>query len=61
MDIADMAEVQEALARQVALVRRQKEGPAFTGCCANCGDEVQPPARWCDLDCKSDWEKREGA
>lgn len=61
MDIADMAEVQEARAREVALLRRHKEGPAFTGCCANCGAEVEAPLRWCDLECKADWEKREGA
>lgn len=59
MDIADIAEEQEAFARRAAQMLRRPEGPEYTGCCANCGDPVELPLRWCDSECRADWEKRE--
>jgi hypothetical protein len=60
MDIADSAEQHEEKSRQIALQQRRKSGPEFTGHCANCGDDVGPMMRWCDADCRDDWERREG-
>lgn len=60
MDIGDMAERQEELARQAALLRRRHSGPEYTGQCVNCGEPVEDPKRWCDVHCREDWEKRGG-
>ena len=59
-DEADKAEHQEQMLRQAAIATRRKAGPQFTGFCANCGEEVAPPLRWCNVDCREDWAKREG-
>ena len=26
------------------------------GMCLNCGDELEGEARWCDAECRDDWE-----
>lgn len=28
-----------------------------TGLCLYCGTSLEPGARWCDVDCRDDWEK----
>ena len=58
-DIAEKAEQQEELYRQAALALRKPSGPEFTGRCRNCNEELEPPKRWCDLDCREDWSRRE--
>jgi uncharacterized OB-fold protein len=60
MDDAEKAEHQEEMARQFALIARRRIGPAFTGRCANCGEVIERPWRWCNEDCREDWMKREG-
>lgn len=30
-----------------------------TGRCHSCGDRVEDGRRWCDADCRDDWEKGE--
>lgn len=32
-----------------------------TGRCLNCGEELADGARWCDADCRDDWQRRESA
>lgn len=34
--------------------------PEPTGRCFNCDEAVPHPHRWCDKDCLTDWEKRNG-
>lgn len=58
-DEADKAEHQEELARQAALLVRYRVGPKPTGFCLNCGDDLDPPKRWCCVECREDWAKRE--
>lgn len=41
--------------------RRAGERVAATGWCLDCGEEVPSPRRWCDADCRDQWEKRETA
>lgn len=31
--------------------------PKGIGMCFNCDAEVQGDARWCDTDCRADWER----
>ena len=42
------------------LSRRCAEAPAATGLCLNCGAVVDPPRRWCDADCRDDWQRMTG-
>lgn len=62
MDIYDRATVHEEHDRALALAKRRPAGPEATGCCLNCGNPLPPaqpgrPApRWCDCDCRDDWE-----
>lgn len=54
----DRATQQEELAREACLKLRKPEGPAATGHCLNCGDDLDGGQRWCDADCRVDWEAR---
>lgn len=56
-DIIDRASEVEELERRAALSRRQPNGPAATGHCLNCETPMPDGRRWCDADCRDDWEK----
>lgn len=58
MDILDHAQNTEELILGLAKAHRREEGPPPTGRCLYCGEEVDPPKRWCDAHCRDDWEKR---
>lgn len=58
-DEADVAAEQEQLLLQMSLRLRKPAGPGCTGFCANCGEVVESPKRWCDAECREDWAKRE--
>lgn len=55
-DIIDRAAELEELARADALARRKPEGPPETGHCLNCGEPMPAGRRWCDADCRDDWQ-----
>lgn len=61
-DIIDHGNETAELFNDVALRHREPEGPKATGYCLNCGQELLPwsgqPQRWCDAECRDDWEKR---
>jgi len=61
-DDADRAakQQQEEIDRALA-TRRDRVGLLYTGRCHNCEENVDVPNRFCDSDCRWDWEKREGA
>lgn len=61
MDDSDKATEFETLRRAIALNTRKEEGPAPTGYCLNCGETIVPGHRWCDVDCRADWEARQRA
>ena len=59
-DIIDDANNLVALAEDTALknIRANLKPEAeFTGECLWCSEEVISPKRWCDADCRNDWEK----
>lgn len=62
-DIADMADIEVggAIARGLAAISTAPE-VRETGYClsALCGDEVPPGRRWCDAECRDDWERAKG-
>lgn len=44
--------------REIAMRQRKPEGPPAVGYCHNCHEPLQPGARFCDSDCRDDWENR---
>lgn len=36
-------------------------GPVATGSCLNCTEPVEKPKRWCDADCRDDWQRIENS
>lgn len=61
MDEADLAQAraerEDEARRRFRVAPRESVGP-YTGYCYNCGVPVIDPRRWCDADCRDDWEKR---
>lgn len=57
-DVADKGNDAAEFFQDIALRRRFQDGPAATGCCLNCGEKLtEPGARWCDVDCRDDWQR----
>lgn len=56
-DEADRADEQAEQTLRAALLRRLPAGPDATGLCLWCGIEVAFGVRWCDRDCRDDWER----
>lgn len=65
MDISDKATEREEQDRAIALANRRPAGPAATGLCLFCDEPLpaaadgQPAPRWCDCDCRNDWEREQ--
>lgn len=57
-DDADKADFQQEMFREAAMKMRRQEGPLPTGKCLFCDEPLPMPHRWCDVDCREDWEKR---
>jgi hypothetical protein len=57
MDESDRATQREQQAREAALERRRSEAPPACGYCFNCGETLFGSRRWCDADCRADWER----
>ncbi|MDR2208850.1 MAG: DUF2116 family Zn-ribbon domain-containing protein [Azoarcus sp.] len=58
-DLADIA--QNAINAFASSIPRLPDGPAVTGRCHWCGDPLPPGKRWCDSDCRDDWERAQRA
>ena len=58
MDFADNASQQEELMREVALRRAANHAPDLpsVGVCYWCSEEVEPPRRFCGVECRDDFE-----
>lgn len=56
MDEADRADEQAEQTLRAALAKRLPAGPEATGLCLWCGIEVEPGRRFCDRECRDDWE-----
>ena len=59
-DEIDIASVQEEAYRAAALNRRHASLPSV-GQCYACSEPVEGRLRFCDTDCRDDWEKDEAA
>lgn len=59
-DNVDQAAERTELILSVGLAYRKPEPPVASGRCLNCGELLpESGSRWCDADCKFDWEKRQ--
>lgn len=56
MDEIDRANEQAEHFRRVAERVRKPKGPKGTGFCLNCGADVATSRRWCDQDCRDEYE-----
>jgi hypothetical protein len=61
MDDADRAADREDIAREaaVAAIRRRIEAMPSLGHCYYCGEALRPAKRFCDSDCRDDYERQE--
>lgn len=60
-DIADRGEAYQAKLNADALRIRMPEGPKPTGFCFFCHTPVKGQRRWCDAECRDDWEREQPA
>ena len=56
-DNLDIASDREELARSMAQTLRKPTGPAPMGACFYCAASVRDGVRWCDSDCRDEWER----
>ena len=56
MDIFDRATEPEEQDRARALAHRHPTGPAATGQCLNCDHPLPDGLRWCDAECRDEWQ-----
>lgn len=61
MDDFDQASQFEELRRVIAQRTRRPDGPQATGICLFCGEPLPAGQRWCDADCRDDWERAQRA
>lgn len=57
MDDTDRATEREENARADALRERKPEGPEPTGQCLNCERPLDAGLRWCDGECRDEWQE----
>ena len=57
-DIVDKANDLVSLSEELALkeIRSMKPEAVYTGECLLCGEELEPPKRWCDAEHRDRWE-----
>jgi hypothetical protein len=60
-DQIDQACEREEKDRAVSLALRKPIGPEAVGVCLHCGEPVGDGRRWCDGDCRDDWQRIERA
>lgn len=60
-DAADHAErLQREEIERALINRRDKDGLRAKGACYNCDEPLDAADRFCDADCREDWQKRVG-
>lgn len=55
-DVIDMANDRAERDLELALKSKRPAGPDATGRCLWCNAPVPRGVRWCDADCRDDWE-----
>ncbi len=62
MDVADITQERLDAQAAISLAAVRAAGPVLPdiGQCHNCGQPTPPAHRWCDADCRDDWQLRTG-
>jgi predicted nucleic acid-binding Zn ribbon protein len=60
-DLADLAQAQNERVTGIMLTRRLPEAPPASGSCLHCGAPLPRGGRWCDAECRDDWERLDAA
>ncbi len=55
-DPLDQARHTSDMLLQHSLAHREPEAPAACGHCLYCQTALKPPRRWCNADCRDDWQ-----
>lgn len=58
-DLADKANDHIERERQNMLAQRKPSAPVASGVCLYCQCQVPRGLRWCDSNCRDDWEKEQ--
>lgn len=56
-DDVDLMQDREQIFLDQQLKVRKPEGPQATGKCLTCETPVEAPRRWCDADCRDDYDR----
>lgn len=56
MDSVDMAAIREEQERERVFGIPRPDGPPFTGECYYCETDLPEPRRWCDSECRDQWQ-----
>lgn len=56
-DEIDMAFEREAMQLSMNIAKRKPEAPAARGECFTCNATLPPDHRWCDAECRDEYEK----
>lgn len=54
----DIEQLEEARNKRLRDAKTEKEAEE-TGYCLFCGEPVPPGRRWCDADCRDEWEREQ--
>ncbi|MFN4003333.1 MAG: hypothetical protein ACK4MJ_12285 [Hylemonella sp.] len=57
-DLTD-AHLEREMQMRLAALRRRQQALPYSGQCYWCGEDVAPPKRWCDADCRDEWERQQ--
>lgn len=60
MDDVERGQEKEQALREAALERRRPTAPPACGVCLYCNEPVPGVRRWCNEDCRDDWEREQG-
>ena len=55
-DIVDIAQEKIEILHSAALAQRKPAGPVATGQCLYCGASLPPEMRWCNRECRDEWQ-----
>lgn len=58
MDAADQSQAIEDRLHDLSIAAARGSAPRHggNGACLHCGAPLSPPQRWCDADCRDDWQ-----
>lgn len=56
-DDIDLAQERDEKLLEAQISVRKPAGPEATGACLCCEEPLPIPRRWCDADCRDDYEK----